>query len=281
MSRLSSVDKQTRVTALATAFVTALLSPAVSVADASSKVVAASNIEWGYLNPLRGDKSPGAADLWGNRTLDTATGMLVRFKKGFESPPHIHNITYRGIVIEGQMHNDDPNAEKMWMPAGSFWTQPAGEDHTTAANTETNLIYLEIDSGPYLVKPSTAQFDNGERPLNLHRDNIVWLGDSDLNDIQANGVQSTYVWGSTADMNGSMIKLPVGFDGEIITDASEFRAVLISGSLDYSSKDQAAPQHLSAGSYVESTGGFTHKMKNKGNTESTLYIRTNRRYQVK
>jgi len=85
--------------------------------QSTSKVVAASNIDWGYLNPLRGDKSPGAADLWGNRTTDTATGMLVRFKKGFESPPHIHNITYRGIVIEGQMHNDDPVAEKMWIIA--------------------------------------------------------------------------------------------------------------------------------------------------------------------
>ena len=50
------------------------------------------------------------------------------------------------------------------MPTGSFWTQPAGEDHTTAANADTNLIYLEIDSGPYLVKPSSYKFDNGERP---------------------------------------------------------------------------------------------------------------------
>ena len=144
--------------------VSAIFSPSVLAETVTSKVVAANDIKWGYLNSLRGDKSPGAADLWGNRTTDTATGMLVRFKKGFESPPHIHNITYRGIVIEGLMHNDDPNAAKMWMPAGSFWTQPAGEDHTTAANTETNLIYLEIDSGPYLVKPSKEKFDNGERP---------------------------------------------------------------------------------------------------------------------
>lgn len=97
------------------------------MSHADTKVVPANEVEWGYLNPLRGDKSPGAADLWGDRTQDTATGMLVRFNKGFESPPHIHNITYRGIVIEGQMHNDDPSAAKMWMPTGSFWTQPAGK----------------------------------------------------------------------------------------------------------------------------------------------------------
>lgn len=69
-------------------------------------------------------------------------GISVRFNPGFSSPPHIHNITYRGIVIEGLLHNDDPTAESMWLPAGSFWTQPAGEDHITAANAQSNMIYL-------------------------------------------------------------------------------------------------------------------------------------------
>lgn len=262
------------------ALLVTLLSPTALATDVSSKVVAASEIKWGRLNPLRGDKSPGAADLWGDRTTETATGMLVRFKKGFESPPHIHNITYRGIVIEGQMHNDDPKAGKMWMPAGSFWTQPAGEDHTTAANADTNLIYLEIDSGPYLVKPSTEQFDNGERPLNLHKNNIVWIKDSELNDINADGVQSSYLWTSSAAMNGSMIKLPAGFKGEILTDASEFRAVVIAGVANYQSKDQVNTLRLSPGSYLESTGSFRHLLENKGQQEVTIYIRTNRQYQV-
>lgn len=263
------------------ALLTSLIAPICFANTTYSKVVAASDIEWGYLNPLRGDKSPGAADLWGDRTQNTATGMLVRFKKGFESPPHIHNITYRGIVIEGQMHNDDPNATKMWMPAGSFWTQPAGEDHTTAANTATNLIYLEIDSGPYLVKPSTEKFDNGERPVNLHRDNIVWLDDSKLNNVKAKGVSTSYVWGDTAGRNGSMIKLPAGFKGQITTSASEFKAVIITGAIKYNVGDQKTLQHLSAGSYIESSGNFRHQVTNNSDIESTIYIRTNRPYQIK
>ncbi len=246
-----------------------------------AKVVVAKNMKWGYLNPQRGELSPGAVDLWGDRTIDTATGMLVRFNKGFESPPHIHNITYRGIVIEGLMHNDDPTSAKMWMPTGSFWTQPAGEDHTTAANADTNLIYLEIDKGPYLVQPSKDSFDNGERPLNLHRDNIVWLTSTDLHDIKAKGVEFTQVWGSTGDMGGSMIKLPVGFKGEIITKANEFRAVLITGEIDYKTKNEEKPQALTPGSYVESKGYIKHKIANTGKTEATLYIRTNDRYKVK
>lgn len=246
----------------AVAVSTSFTSTTAFAAETASRVVAADDIEWGYLNPLRGDKSPGAADLWGDRTKNTATGMLVRFNKGFESPPHIHNITYRGIVIDGAMHNDDPSAGKMWMPAGSFWTQPAGEDHTTAANGSANLIYLEIDSGPYLVQPSSEHFDNGERPLNLHKDNIVWLNDGELHEITAAGVSSTYLWGSTADMNGSMIKLPVGFKGTISTHASEFRAVVIAGDVDYHSVDITSPISLSAGSYVESTGNFKHQLVN-------------------
>lgn len=253
----------------------------VLAAEPSGKVIAADDIEWGYLNPLRGALSPGAADLWGDRTTDSATGMLVRFNKGFESPPHIHNITYRGIVIDGLMHNDDPKAEKMWMPAGSFWTQPAGEDHTTAANGDNNLIYLEIDSGPYLVKPSKEQFDNGERPLNLHRDNIVWLDNSDLHQIDSQGVKATYVWGSSADMGGSMVKLPVGFRGNIVTQASEFKAVIISGDLDYQSSLQSQTQTLGPGSFIESSDKVEHQFENKSDKEAIVYIRTNQAYQVK
>ncbi|WP_462163457.1 DUF4437 domain-containing protein [Pseudoalteromonas xiamenensis] len=267
-------------TASTVALAASLLSLSTFAVASSSKVVAADHIEWGYLNPLRGVLSPGAADLWGNRTTDTATGMLVRFRKGFKSPPHIHNITYRGIVIEGLMHNDDPKSAIMWMPTGSFWTQPAGEEHITAANGDTNLIYLEIDSGPYLVKPSNEQFDNGERPLNVHKDNIVWLGKSDLHDINVEGVKSTYVWGSTANISGSMIKLPAGFKGSIETKATEFRAVVISGSVEYTSDDMKEVQSLASGSYIESVGDFSHKITNKTGSEAIIYIRTNSQYQV-
>ena len=244
------------------------------------KIVPADEVEWGYLNPLRGVLSPGAADLWGDRTSDTATGMLVRFKKGFESPPHIHNITYRGVVIEGLMHNDDPTAAKMWMPPGSFWTQPAGEDHTTAADGETNMIYLEIDSGPYLVQPSDDQFDNGERPLNLHKSNIVWLDSSELHDIDADGVTSTQVWGSDAGVGGSMIKLPPNFEGEISTDAGEFRAVVIAGDIGHASEGSKKLTRLAPGSYVESTGAFVHEIRNDSGSDATIYIRSDDRYRV-
>jgi len=262
--------------------ISSILSPYTFAAKAasSSTVVQVEDVKWGYLNPLRGDKSPGAAELWGDRSKDVSTGMLVRFKPGFSSPPHIHNVTYRGVVIDGRVHNDDPNAEKLWMPTGSFWTQPAGENHITAASGESNLIFLEIDSGPYLVKPSNTQFDNGERPVNLHASNLVWLGADNLEFVKSDGVEIAMLWGSTIDgeVGGSLIKLQSGFKGSISTDTNEFRAVVIQGKLGYIDLNQQKGKNLLPGSYIGSTGKYEHRFS--ANEETLIYIRTNGIYRV-
>ncbi|PWJ58144.1 uncharacterized protein DUF4437, partial [Dyadobacter jejuensis] len=95
----------------------------------TNKVVLSSEIVWEKLNPARGEQSPQAGTIWGDRKGEIATGFLAKFTDGFSSPPHIHNVTYRAVVIKGMIHNDDPKAENMWMKTGSFWTQPVGESH--------------------------------------------------------------------------------------------------------------------------------------------------------
>ena len=102
----------------------------------SKEVVKRSNVDFIPLNPLRGDLSPKSGKLWGNIRKDLSSGMLVTFADGFQSPPHIHNITYRAVVIDGAVHNDDPTAKKMWMGPGSFWTQPLGESHITGGERQ-------------------------------------------------------------------------------------------------------------------------------------------------
>ncbi|QLE87684.1 DUF4437 domain-containing protein [Shewanella sp. Scap07] len=238
-------------------------------------------IEWGYLNPLRGDKSPAAANLWGDRTQNKATGMLVRFNRGFASPPHIHNISYRGIVIEGELHNDDPAAAKAWMPVSSFWTQPAGENHITAANSESNLIYLEIDAGPYLVKPSAEQFVSGEHALNMHRDNLVWQPVSNTSASKDSNVQLSQLWGSPIDgqLGGLLLKLPADYQGRITVDAAEFRAVVIQGQLNYQSVESNGQVSLNSGSYFASQGNFSHEVAANGEA-SIIYIRTDGTYRL-
>jgi len=139
------------------------------------KIHTHSSADWEKLNPARGKKSPKALTLWGDRKGNVATGFMVQFVDGFSSPPHIHNVSYKGIVIEGLVHNDDPKAGNMWMPAGSFWTQPKGETHITSAKGKKSIAFIEIESGPYLVQPINKSFDSGERPINVVPSNFVWI----------------------------------------------------------------------------------------------------------
>lgn len=238
-----------------------------------SQVIQSEALQWGHLNPLRGDKSPRAADLWGDRTKDTATGMLVGFKKGFSSPPHIHNITYRGVVIEGLVHNDDPTAEKMWLPTASYWTQPAGQNHITAAMGDSNLIFLEIDSGPYLVKPEAQQFDNGERPINVHASNGVWLDETQSKLIKGDNIAIAHLWQSRQPDStaGYLLKLGAGFSGHVRIDANEFRAVVIQGKVAYKSGEYLKTLPLLPGSYFSSTGVFIHDVDAR--EETIIYVR--------
>jgi len=227
------------------------------------------DINWTPLNPARGDNSPRAGTLWGDRSADVATGFLVQFKEGFSSPPHIHNVTYRGIVISGLVHNDDPDAAKMWMPAGSYWTQPKGEAHITAAKDSVNMAYIEIDAGPYLVRPTDQAFDNGERPINIDASNIVWLD-------ATNGAQIAYLWGSQSEGQplGTLIKLPQHFTGSINTSSPHSRAVVIQGQLDIQPTDQSEYISLEVGSAFESRSTITLPVSNSTDQECIFYIRS-------
>lgn len=245
-----------------------------------SEVISVDEVSWGYLNPARGDKGPKAADLWGDRTENTASGILLQFPEGFSSPPHIHNITYRGVVILGELHNDDPNAKNMWLPAGSFWTQPAGEAHITAANGKRNVAYIEINSGPYKVQPTEQAFDNSERPINVDPSNIVWLNPFSTDKGIQSKIKIAYLWGDTTEgkLRGSLLKMPAGFVGTISTGAHDFKAVIIKGELDY--KNQQGTKKLKPGSYFGSSGDFNHKISITPGKASVLYIRSNTAYHL-
>ena len=266
------------------ALILSLLSTHLNAQETSSiRILSSEEVIWTPLNPARGDASPQAANLWGDRKKDSATGFLVKFVKGFSSPPHIHNVTYRGVVIEGLLHNDDPTAQKMWMPGGSYWTQPAGEIHITAADDASNMAYIEIDNGPYLVLPTEKALDNGERPVNIDRSNIVWTKASD----SAPNVEIAYLWGSPqeAKLNGTMLKLPKGFKGNILNDSDEFHAIVIQGPLQYrlsgeSPSAKATSRTLTSGSYFGSERKALHHISTAPNDVCILYIRTKGKVEV-
>jgi hypothetical protein len=251
-------------------------------ASRAPEIVPVSDVHWEPLNPARGDKSPRAATLWGDRKADVPTGFLVEFADGFSSPPHIHNVSYRGVVISGSVHNDDPDAAHLWMPAASFWTQPQGEVHITAAQGSRNLAYIEIDSGPYLVMPPEEAYDSGERPINVDASNLVWLDASEARPRDAasappngDGAQVAWLWGSPRGtaLRGALIKLPAGFTGTLSSDGSSFRGVVIAGRLDLQ-VSESDTRTLAPGSYWGTEGASTHPMTSAADAATILYVRT-------
>lgn len=239
----------------------------------SNKVKLSSQIEWEALNPARGDKSPMAGTIWGDRKDTVQTGFLVKFVDGFSSPPHIHNVSYRAMVLSGKVHNDDPAAAKMWMPNGSYWTQPAGEVHITAAQGSENIAYVEIDNGPYLVLATEEAYDNGERPVNIDFSNMVWLGKEKTNLIKNNDAKIAFLW-ENEDFKGNLIKLPQAFKGKIKSNGSVFQALTVKGEILYQIPNDSLWQNLDLGSAFSSEGKSLHKLKTE-NGEALIYIRTN------
>lgn len=248
------------------------------IQNPTNKVILSSEIVWEKLNPARGDQSPQAGTIWGDRKEKVPTGFLAKFVDGFSSPPHIHNATYRAVVIKGSIHNDNPKAENMWMTPGSFWTQPKGEAHITSAKGTENIALVEIDKGPYLVKPVEEAFDSGERPINIDITNIVWLDHYQSDWISpSSNAKISFLWDSKSrdHMRGVFIKLPENFNGQIESNGSVLHSVLIKGELNYFVPGSKETKVLDAGSYFGSTDKAIHTLNNKNNQEVLLYIKTN------
>lgn len=254
---------------------------------AQPRIIMADQVSYQPLNPARGDKSPQSGVLWGDIRQNLPTGTLIKFRDGFSSPPHIHNITYRGVVIRGEIHNDDPKAEKMWMDAGSFWTQPAGENHITAAKGENVLAFLEILKGPYLVKPEADQFVNGEHPINITSSNIIWLDQKDLNWITESETKSSnskaqisFLWGQPINnaRNGSFIKISKGFNGIVTTKQDLFHAVMIQGKILHSNNINSAI--LNPGSYIGLDQPGKLNISCQSDNDCILYVSTKGKYQI-
>ncbi|MEM1264129.1 MAG: DUF4437 domain-containing protein [Pseudomonadota bacterium] len=241
-----------------------------------------SEIEFIPLNPARGDASPQAGVLWGDIRVDTPSGVLLRFADGFSSPPHIHNITYRAVVIDGHIHNDDPAAEKLWMGPGSYWTQPAGEVHITAAKPGAGATaFLEILDGPYLVEPPSRFFDNGERPVNLVPSSQQWLGSDDIRWIntpcEANRCpEVAFLWKDTRQPGLHALLLRMPFDSVTrVTAESDamLRMVIVGGSVAYAPAKGNVGTELPAGSYLASSTRADHRLGCRGQAGCLVYVR--------
>ncbi|APZ91915.1 DUF4437 domain-containing protein [Fuerstiella marisgermanici] len=275
------------VVASAAVFVLGNTACAQTVVKQDHTVLLSSDLKWTPLNPARGADGPQAANLWGDRTGRGPSGFLVKFVDGFSSPPHIHNITYRGVVLQGRVFNGHQDNKPMWMQSLSYWTQPVGQVHITAAQGRS-IVYVEIEDGPYLVRPTEEAVDHGEKPVNIDAGNLVWLGSQNIrwiNDPQADGssagVEVALLWGEpqTPQPSGVLVRLPKQFRGKIRSDASAFRAVIIQGQARYQfSTDK--PKSLQPGACFTSSGAATHKLTQDGDEPCVLYLQTQGTFEI-
>ena len=239
----------------------------------TTRVVLAADADWRPLNPARGDKSPAAGVLWGDIQAPGPTGFLLRPVDGFESPPHIHNVSYRGVVIRGVIHNDDPDAAKMWMPAGSYWTQPKGEVHITAAKGTETLAYIEIEDGPYLVKPPAQAFDPGEAPVNVDASNVVWVDAPKLAGDETTSI--AYLWGepSRGTSSGALIKIASGASATVIGAGESLRVIVAQGTPRHREAAGADATLLAPGSFIGADGPSAHALVCEGEVDCVFYVR--------
>jgi hypothetical protein len=240
----------------------------------TSTVVLTSEVKWEQLNPARGDRSPKAATLWGDRNGPGPSGFLLEPVDGFRSPPHAHNVSYRGMVIRGLIHNEDPNADEMWMPRGSFWTQPKGGVHITAAKGSNILAYIEIEDGPYLVLPVEKAFDSEDEPINVHESSIVWTDQPGMS-ASASGAKVALLWGNPMDdePSGMLVKLPPGLSAMMGSRGASFRAVVIQGRLEHRVTGESDIQTMEPGSYFSSKGESVHQVSSEAGEECIIYVR--------
>lgn len=251
-----------------------------SIEEPNYTVVLLSEVDWEQLNPARGDNSPMAATLWGDRTGPGPSGFLIKFEDGFKSPPHIHTADYHGVVISGAVHNAEPDAEEVYLPPASFWTQPRGGVHITAAKGIT-LAYIEFE-GELDVLPAENAVDNETEAVVIHTSDITWADQPGLQ-ASPDGVKLVELWSDPENdrLSGTLMKLPAGStDIPINRDGSTFHAVVIQGQSINQVSDNTHYKTLEPGSYFGSEGDSRHEISCEEGEDCIIYLRREFKFNV-
>jgi len=97
------------------------------------------------------------------------------------------------------------------------------------------------------------------------------------------GAEVALLWGQLGadELSGSMLKLPAGFAGTLMSEGSDFKAVTIQGQLEHRVDGLQAVTTLPAGGYFGSNEGVEHSLICDLQSECLLYIRTARQFKVR
>lgn len=131
------------------------------------------------------------------------------------------------------------------------------------------------------MKPTSEALDNGERPVNVDKTNLVWLNAKDIEWInEKSKVKTAFLWGSHEknQLRVTLLKLPAGFKGKIQNLSPSFRAVIISGGLTHQFAKNGEKKELNAPSYFGAEENATSIIS--AEKETVIYIRSNGSFKV-
>ncbi len=100
-------------------------------------------------SPVFPDQPDGAAWSFMFGSEKTPSAFFIRVPPGFTSPKHRHTSAYFGVVLEGLVKNGPDVELAPELPAGSYWSQKAGEEHVTACLAKTPCLSFIVYEGPF------------------------------------------------------------------------------------------------------------------------------------
>ncbi len=77
-------------------------------------------------------------------------GDVIRFPAGFDSGPHTHTATYRGVVIQGVLMNPpEGQTTSVRLPPGSTWFVAGGVVHSTKCISDQECLFYIHQEAPF------------------------------------------------------------------------------------------------------------------------------------
>ncbi len=81
-------------------------------------------------------------------------GDVIRFPAKFDSGPHTHTATYRGVVIQGVLMNpSEGQTTSVQLPTGSTWFVSGGVVHSTKCVSDQDCLFYIHQVAPFDFKP--------------------------------------------------------------------------------------------------------------------------------
>ncbi len=130
--------------------------PAQKMKGKGEKVMwTADEIKWDTLKNAPPGSGVMGCVLWGNPDKGPF-GMFIKFPPGFSNALHYHSSALRVVVLKGAYIYVPEKGEEKSLGAGSYFTYPAGDRHSTKGAADSETIFFVTSTGKFDVVPVEA-----------------------------------------------------------------------------------------------------------------------------